>query len=55
MHTTKNVHLISVQSWTYLLTGSKIEIDKCILLGSLRTHVGAKQIFVKLFITFSVY
>ena len=36
------------------VTGSKIEIDECTLLGSSRMHVGAKQILVKLF-TFTVH
>ena len=35
------------------MAGSKIEIDECTLLGSSRMHVGAKQILVKLFTTFT--
>ena len=46
-----------VNHFDFLLpvTGSKIEIDECNVLGSSRTHVGAKQILVKLFTTFSVH
>ena len=47
--------VVNPSEFSLPVTGSKIEIDECTLLGSSRAHVGAKQIFVKLFATFTVH